>query len=94
MIDHTRTIWEKAAHVGPAFPQAAGFGVIPVHHSAVEILGERAYRSVIDIDEPVDVVTVFRPAEEAPELAGRRWRSAPRCCVMGSPGHGRFLRHD
>jgi predicted CoA-binding protein len=83
VIDHTRTIWEKAAtiavvglstndtkaaHAGPAFSQAVGFRVIPVHPSAVEILGERAYRSVTDIDEPVDVVTVFRSAAEAPEL--------------------------
>lgn len=84
MADHTKTILEqattiavvglstnetKAAHAVPAFLQAAGFRVIPVHPSAVEILGERAYRSVTDIGEPVDVVNVFRPAAEAPELA-------------------------
>lgn len=84
MADHTRTILEKAAtiavvglstnetkaaHAVPAFLQAAGFRVIPVHPSAVEILGERAYRSVTDIGEPADVVNVFRPAAEAPELA-------------------------
>lgn len=39
----------------PAFLQAVGFRVIPVHSSAVEILGERAYRSVTDIGELVDV---------------------------------------
>jgi predicted CoA-binding protein len=37
--------------------------------SAVEILGERAYRRVTDIGEPVNVVNVFRPAAEGPELA-------------------------
>jgi uncharacterized protein len=84
VADHTRAILEKAsiiavvglstndtkaAHAVPAFLQAVGFRVIPVHPSAVEILGERAYRRVIDISEPVDVVNVFRPAGEAPELA-------------------------
>jgi uncharacterized protein len=84
VTDHIRTILEKAttiavvglstndtkaAHAVPAFLQAVGFRVIPVHPSAVEILGERPYRSVIDIDKPVDVVNVFRPAGEAPELA-------------------------
>jgi predicted CoA-binding protein len=86
VADHTRSIWEKAAiiavvgfntnetkaaHVVPAFLQAAGFRVIPVHPSAVGILGERAYRSVTDIGEPVDVGNVFRPAEEGPEPARR-----------------------
>lgn len=80
MADHTRTILKKAttiavvglstnetkaAHAVPAFLQAAGFRVIPVYPSAVEILGERAYRSVTDIGEPVDVVNVFRLAEVA-----------------------------
>jgi predicted CoA-binding protein len=84
VTDHTRAILEKsatiavvglstneakAAHAVPAFLQAIGYRVIPVHPSAVDILGEPAYRSVIDIGEPVDVVNVFRPAEEAPELA-------------------------
>lgn len=59
----------KAAHAVPAFLQAIGYRVIPVHPSAVDILGERAYRRVTDISEPVDVVNVFRPAREAPELA-------------------------
>jgi uncharacterized protein len=59
----------KAAHAVPAFLQAIGYRVIPVHPGAVDILGERAYRRVTDISEPVDVVNVFRPAQEAPELA-------------------------
>jgi predicted CoA-binding protein len=84
VADHTRTILEKAttiavvglstndtkaAHAVPVFLQAIGFRVIPVHPSAVEILGERAYRSLTDIGESIDVVNVFRPAAEAPELA-------------------------
>ena len=38
----------KAAHRIPADLQAAGYRVIPVHPSAAEILGERAYRSLAD----------------------------------------------
>jgi len=43
----------KAAHAVPAFLQAIGYRVIPVHSSAVDILGECAYRHVTDISEPV-----------------------------------------
>ncbi|MDQ0378818.1 CoA-binding protein [Amycolatopsis thermophila] len=59
----------KAAHSVPAAMQAAGFRIIPVHPSADEILGEKAYRSLADIPEPVDIVDVFRPSPEAPGVA-------------------------
>lgn len=59
----------KAAHAVPKSMQAAGFRIIPVHPSADELLGERVYRSLTDIPEPVDLVDVFRPAAEAPEIA-------------------------
>jgi predicted CoA-binding protein len=59
----------KAAHAVPARMQAAGFRIIPVHPSATELLGEKVYRSLDDIPEPVDVVEVFRPSREAPGIA-------------------------
>ncbi len=60
---------DKTAHRIPAQLQAAGYRIIPVHPSADEVLGERAYRALADIPEPVDLVNVFRPSEEAPEIA-------------------------
>ncbi|GHF02752.1 succinyl-CoA ligase subunit alpha [Amycolatopsis deserti] len=59
----------KAAHSVPAAMQAAGFRVIPVHPSADELLGEKVYRRLTDIPEPVDIVDVFRPSREAPGVA-------------------------
>jgi len=59
----------KAAHQIPRQLQAAGFRVIPVHPSADMILGERAYRTLAEISEPIDLVDVFRPSDEAPEVA-------------------------
>lgn len=59
----------KAAHSVPATLQAHGFRIIPVHPSADELLGEKVYRSLADIPEPVDLVDVFRPAPEAPGIA-------------------------
>jgi len=55
----------KAAHRIPAAMQAMGFRVIGVHPTADELLGERAYRRLADIGEPVDLVNVFRPSDEA-----------------------------
>jgi predicted CoA-binding protein len=59
----------KAAHAVAANLQRAGFRIIPVHPSANELLGEKVYRSLTDIPEPVDLVDVFRPAPEAPGIA-------------------------
>lgn len=59
----------KAAHSVPASLRAAGYRVIPVHPSATEILGEKAYRSLLDIPEKIDIVNVFRPPGEAPGIA-------------------------
>lgn len=58
----------KAAHAVPRQVQAAGYRIIPVHPSAEEVLGERAYRRLGDIPEPVDLVDVFRPSGEAPTI--------------------------
>lgn len=59
----------KSAYGIPAALQSAGFRVIPVNPSADEILGEKAYPSLEAIEDPVDVVDVFRPADEAPGIA-------------------------
>jgi uncharacterized protein len=60
---------EKASNQVPRFLIDAGYTVIPVHPKADEILGQTAYPSLADIPVPVDIVDVFRPAAEAPELA-------------------------
>lgn len=59
----------KSAFSVPANLQAAGFRIIPVNPFADVLLGERVYRSLADIPEPVDLVEVFRPAEQAPDIA-------------------------
>jgi uncharacterized protein len=49
--------------------QKAGYRVIPVNPREPEILGETSYPSLLDVPERVDIVDVFRPAEEAPGIA-------------------------
>jgi len=65
----TSTNPDKPAHHIPALLIDAGYTVIPVHPSATEILGRRAYPNLAGIPVPVDIVDVFRPAAEAPEIA-------------------------
>jgi uncharacterized protein len=49
--------------------QKAGYRVIPVNPRETEILGERSFPSLLDIPEPVDIVDVFRRAEDTPGIA-------------------------
>ena len=58
----------KAAHDVPAYLQNQGYRVIPVNPFADEILGEPAYDAVGDVEETIDLVDVFRPSEEVPEI--------------------------
>lgn len=46
-----------------------GFRVFPIKPEADVLFGERVYRSLGDLPARVDVVQVFRPAEEAPAIA-------------------------
>ena len=49
--------------------QKAGYRVIPVNPRETEISGERSYASLIDIPERIDIVDVFRRAEDTPAIA-------------------------
>src|SRR3989442_10228364 len=59
----------KAAHQVPRYLQSQGYRIVPVNPRGGELFGEPVFRSLADIDVPVDVVEVFRPAQEAPEIA-------------------------
>ena len=54
-----------------AYLQDHGYRIVPVNPRETEVLGEHAYPTLRDIppDIQVDVVDVFRRAEETPEVA-------------------------
>ncbi|GGM68301.1 hypothetical protein GCM10007977_082620 [Dactylosporangium sucinum] len=87
----------KPAHWVPKTLQEQGWRIVPVNPFASEVLGERAYARLADIPEPVDVVNVFRPAREAPELV-RQAAAAGARAVWLQPGiasaAARRLAHD
>jgi predicted CoA-binding protein len=60
----------KPAHFVPAYLKSKGYKIIPINPLADEILGEKAYKSLLDIppDIKIDVVDVFRPSEEVTKV--------------------------
>jgi uncharacterized protein len=60
---------DKAAHRIPIYLQSQGYRVIPVNPRGGELFGETVRASLADINEPIDVVDVFRPSNETPDIA-------------------------
>jgi predicted CoA-binding protein len=59
----------KPAYRIPAYLRSQGYRIIPVNPRGGKLLGERVRASLDEIDVPIDVVDVFRPAEEAESIA-------------------------
>ncbi len=54
----------KAAHFVPKYLFDNGYNVIPVNPTAEEILGKKCYNSVLEIDEEIEIVDIFRPSDQ------------------------------
>jgi len=48
--------------------QVAGYRIVPVNPNEAEVLGEKAYPTLEDIPEPVDLVNIFRQSRFVPEI--------------------------
>ena len=61
----------RPSHFAAIYMQSEGYKIIPVNPRYVgeTILGETVYASLEDIPQPVDIVDVFRRAEELPGIA-------------------------
>jgi predicted CoA-binding protein len=51
-----------------AYMQAQGYRIIPVNPTIKGALGEKAYASLSEVPEKIDVVDVFRRSEFVPEV--------------------------
>lgn len=60
---------EKPSHRIPRYLQEHGYTIIPVNPMIQgEVLGEKAYASLKDIPDPVDVVEIFRLPKDIPPI--------------------------
>ena len=62
---------EKTSSIVMKYLQNNGYKVYPVNPTirGEKILGEKVYAKVSEIDGPVDIIDVFRPSNEAAEIA-------------------------
>jgi predicted CoA-binding protein len=62
--------------------KTAGYRIIPVNPNETEVLGEKAYARLEDIPAQVDIVDVFRRAEEVTAVAESAIRIGARVLWM------------
>jgi len=54
----------KAAHYVPRYLSENGFEITPINPTTNKILGKKCYSSVLDVDDSIDIVDIFRPSDE------------------------------
>ena len=62
--------------------QSSGYRIIPVNPAEREVLGEKAYASLEEIPEPIDIVNIFRRSEYVPEIVDAAIRIHAKCVWM------------
>lgn len=77
---------EKAARRVPSYLAAKGFEIIPVNPHADRILGRAAVASLEDVSDPLDMVLIFRPSDEAGEVLAAAARRPERPVVWLQEG--------
>jgi predicted CoA-binding protein len=58
----------RPSHGVSAYMQSCGYRIIPVNPTISEALGEKAYPSLLDVPEKIDVVNIFRRPEFVQEI--------------------------
>jgi len=81
---------EKDAHQVPVYLLHHGYDVIPVNPTADVIAGLRAYPRLSDVSADYDVVLVFRPSEDVPEIVEEEIRAGKAKVLWTQLG----IRHD
>jgi hypothetical protein len=57
------------------YMQRAGYRIIPINPNESSVLGEKAYASLDDVPEKIDIVDIFRRSEFVPEIVEQAIRA-------------------
>ena len=61
--------WHRPSYFAAKYMQEHGYRIIPVNPTYNAVMGEKAYKTLRDIPEKVDIVDCFRRSEEIPAIA-------------------------
>lgn len=72
----------RASYGVSEYMQRAGYRIIPVNPNETEVLGEKAWPSLGEVPEKVDIVNIFRRSEFVPEIVEQAIRMGARAVWM------------
>jgi len=58
----------RPSHEVTEYMQSAGYKIIPVNPNEREVLGEKSYARLEDVPEKIEIVDIFRRAEDVPPV--------------------------
>src|SRR5437773_1415395 len=72
----------RPSHGVTEYMQGAGYRIIPVNPNETGVLGEKSYPRLEDVPEKIEIVNVFRRAEEVPPVVESAIRIGARAVWM------------
>jgi predicted CoA-binding protein len=70
---------QKASYFVAAYLLHEGYNVIPVNPNLSQALGRKAYPDLLSVPDRIDIVDVFRPANEIPAITAQAIQIKARC---------------
>ena len=71
--------WHRPSYFAAKYMQAKGYRIVPVNPRYEQILGEKCYARLEDIEFAVDMVDVFRKPADVPPIAASAVAIGARC---------------
>jgi len=68
----------KPSHYVTKYLKKHEYSIIPVNPFCEEVLGLRCYKSLLDVEESVDIVDVFRPSHKVPAVIDEALKKRPK----------------
>jgi predicted CoA-binding protein len=84
----------RASHQVAKYLQEEGYRIVPVYPREEEILGEKVYRSLDEIDFEVDIVDIFRRSEDTPPIVEKAVNLPGIKCVFLQEGISNSLSKE
>ena len=64
------------------YMKRVGYRIIPVNPGHAQVLGEKCYRTLDDIEEPIEIVNIFRRSEHVPDVVDAAIRKGAKVVWM------------